>query len=218
MRVIEIVKISGVYVLKLLLIISVIMSAGCAWIGRDYYFDNDSKMDGWNKEFLEGKGSDKGGVHPDTATFHYNEVPFSFGFRIVYQDATVFGPLMIPIIPLPWSHSEDLTVNVTIETSKEIALDISSWEITDLETKTTFQPNSVFLYTNKTYHQYPDDVPSRININGATTVRVEYSVKASDINIVEVNFGKTLNRNGLATSTIRLEKVKGNWHYNQFTL
>jgi hypothetical protein len=192
----------------------IITTSSCAWIGQDYYFENDNNYKGWTKKFQLGKDSDKNGSHRDTVIFNYQREQIEIELDVGYQDTTIFGPLIIPILPLPWDHTGELTVKVSLETKSDVEVDVSDWVITDLDTNSTFIPQSV-------YRSGKGIIPPTFILEEKNKVIlfIRYPIKASEINYFDIKLGVFLyGKYKISPPNIVLKKVKGNWHYNQWTL
>lgn len=185
-----------------------LMTSSCAWIGRDYYFDASTHAVDWHSEFQAGRGSDKNGVHPDTVFLTYNTETFSLKFNIAYQDVTVFGPIIVPIIPLPWQHTDKLYLEARVEARNKLRFDVNDWRLTDLDTNREYKPDWINM-----------SMPANLEVKDVKKLVIQFPVKAAQIKNLKLDFGAFEGADvKIIPPTLTLRKIKGEWHYNQFSL
>ena len=202
------------------IILILIFFNGCTWIARDYYYGDNNNQEDWYQEFLKGKPSDKQGTHPAKEILTYTYKDFELKLHISYQDMTVYGPIIVPIIPTPWDTTRMLTIQVEIDTKgKLIALDPMKWQVKDLSTRKIYYPNSINLYTNKKHEFINIDSMHSLEIYKPAKLYIHYPIKVSDTDEIEIDIESfSYEKEVLAPSPIKLKKVKGDWHFNQWTI
>jgi hypothetical protein len=192
----------------LLILFLLLLITSCAWIGRDYYFDTVNNSVIWQKKFQEGRSADKNGEHSDTVVFTYSMKEASIKINIDYQDVTVFAPVIIPMIPLPWQHSGKLHMEVIIEARESLNFDINDWRIINLDNNLEYKPEWVNA-----------SMPATLENNDSKKLFVQFPVEAVEISNLKLVFGPFIGSTAKTMpSPLTLKKIKGDWHYNQFTL
>jgi hypothetical protein len=185
-----------------------LITSSCAWIGRDYHFDLNTHAVDWHREFRAGRGSDKSGVHPGAVLLTHSTEKFNIKLDITYQDATVFGPIIVPIVPLPWQPTHKLFLKARVEPRDALRFDANDWRLTDLDTNREYKPE--WINTS---------MPVTLGGKSPRDIGIRFPIEAAQIKNLKLEFGIFVS--GSATTTLpalTLKKIKGDWHYNQFTL
>ena len=202
------------------IILILIFFNGCTWIARDYYYGDNNNQADWNHQFTKGKPSNKQGTHPakDVLTYSYKE--FELKLHISYQDMTVYGPVIIPIIPTLWDTTNTLTIQVEIDSKEKlITLDPRKWLVKDLSTKKVYYPSSINLYTNKQHEFMNVNSIHSLKIYNSAKLYIHYQINVSDTDEIEIDIGSfSHEKERLTPSPIKLKKVKGDWHFNQWSV
>lgn len=178
--------------------------SACSWISRDYYFHSSEVSDFWGAEFRSGIANTKRAGYPDSVIYSYFDEDVKIGINVSYQDTTFWGPLLFPIVPLPWKSRGDFYVLIDIEAKVPVVYDSTAWIVKDLNTDLVYKPEV--------------EPRSLIGVDKITSL-IEFPVSASSLTNIELQLSE-FKYNG---KTIKPEKLvlsvkKGDWHFQQFTM
>jgi hypothetical protein len=113
---------------------------GCTWIKRDYYFKSNHQLSDWSYKYVPSNESIKQGVTPAKEVLTLNHSDIQVNLHISYQDMTVFGPIIVPIIPMPWDYMGNLTIIINVKSKKNIILNPRICTMIDLSTEKQYHP------------------------------------------------------------------------------
>ncbi len=199
------------------LIILAILSSGCSWISRDYYYKSDVSVTGWTDEFRKGKRAIKRGGYPDAVIYSYKTDHFKLTLEVSYQDVVIVGPLLFPVIPTPWKSSRDLYLSVKIYPNKPMEFDSSKWKIIDGSTNEIFHPVSYRSIMDNNF--LADQVPKKLKIDSTIFMSVTFPIKAVEVSSLTVNLGAFfVGAEEFVLSILTLSKAKGDWHFDQLSI
>jgi len=132
---------------------------------------------------------------------------------------TVFGPVIIPVIPLPWEYPDNLSVGIKIVSNSPAVFDFTSWKLKLSGTGVSHSPVGILISEGLVLNDYDNKVAANLKIEGRRFVRLLYPVKFSEAESIELSPGAIYIDNQKVTpQKIQLKKIKGNWHYIPFTL
>ncbi len=208
---------------SILICLILVSTTSCAWIGRDYYYDGygdgEQSPEGWVKRFEEGIAGGKRAPVPDTMTYTYENDSLELNVNVGYQEMTVFGPVIIPVIPLLWEYPDNLSVGIEIVSNALAVFDFTSWKLRLSGTGVSYSPVAILMTEGLVLQDYNDKIPADLKIEGRRFVRLLYPVKFSEAESIELSFGDIyIDDQKVTPEKIQLKKIKGNWHYIQFTL
>jgi len=202
------------------IVLILIIFGGCTWIEREYYYkDNNNKAD-WHHQFIKGSGGGKRIQLPAKEVLIYTHDKFQLKLHISYLDMTMYGPVIIPIIPTPWDTDKVLSIEVEVLTGKEpIILDSLKWKIEDLSTNKIYFPNKLSGFRKEGKKYIAITSKNALKLHGHSYLFISYSIKVSDIDNIEINIGSfTYEKELIKPSPIKLKKTKGDWYWNGFTV
>jgi hypothetical protein len=204
---------------KLLFIIVLLSQlSGCSWIAVDYYYDENSSSAEWVGEFRPGKTSTKMSGYPDTVLYTFEHHDFKLTLNLSYQNVVSIGPVVFPIIPMPWKHLSELRLEATIETDQNIGFDLSHWKVKANVSNDAVQPSEVFFIENSSL-ETQNQAPAQVNIDKRSRIYLTYPLKAADVSEIVISVGTFSTQTGTITPPkLSLSKARGTWHFEQFTL
>ncbi|MBL4898657.1 MAG: hypothetical protein JKX76_03295 [Colwellia sp.] len=200
-----------------LLICSMIVSS-CSWVSRDYYYQNENASNDWATQYISGKNSDKSGIHPalDLLTFEFNGSKLIM--HISYQDMMLFGPI-IPFIPAPFTRDDNLMLEINIQPNNTVKFNPFELSLIDLDTGRNFHPASIYPDISDDLIVRPKDQKKYFEINEEITLYVRFPIGVNKAKNIKINVGTLVVNDELITpSAVMLQKIKGDTHFNQFTL
>lgn len=192
------------------------LSAGCAWVSRNYYFESSVKNNEWSDEFRPLEHGSKNPC-PATVVFSYTDNLMKLDFDISYENPTCWSPLLIPVIPAPGQFFSSLCVDVTIKANETVSFDPYSWTITDVSNQTVYTPSSITVWDSMTF--MPPPLPNPLQKGNEVEFTLKFPVKIKDIETLRISFGPfSGSGREVVPPALLLKKTKGDLQYYQFTL
>ena len=188
--------------------------SGCTWIEREYYYASHENQLDWTHEFFEGEGGGKWVQLPakDVLTYAYEDLQLKV--HASYLNMTFFGPVIVPIIPLPGDSLKKLHLSIEVISSKD-SVDIkpNEWSLKVLSPSTAgatvLKPSTVFNYLQE------EERKRKKHIFYTVVFPIEVAdVGEVEIEIESIKYGTKV----LKPSKIKLKKTKGDWYFNGFTV
>jgi hypothetical protein len=188
--------------------------SGCTWIEREYYYSSYEHQSDWSREYFEGEGGGKSVQSPAREVFTFRHEGLQLKVHASYLNMTFFGPVIVPIIPIPGDSQQNLSIHVEVITdNRNLDINAQDWAIkiiapSNADTE-VMKPSGV--------HNYMHQEEQKRDLN--TFYRLVYPVEVSEADEIEIEFGPIKYGHKLLNpSKIRLKKIKGDWYFNGFTV
>ena len=200
-----------------LIMMAFVVLSGCSWIAVDHYYESKESISGWSSEFRPGKSSTKNAGYPDAMIFSFSRPEFTVSLNVDYQNVISVGPIIFPVIPTPWKHTGELTLEATITTDSEVEVDLSKWQVSRNGKSRKIGPKEIFVPGYSSGSEWSE--PSPLTLKNDSIVYVRYPLKAADIESINIAIGGFKTSGGLVKPPeLNLVKTSGDWHFEQFTL
>ena len=197
--------------IRLLLLTLLLELSGCAWISVDHYFASEAPNSAWQATFKKGKNTTKFMGYPDTQIHRFSHPEFELEISMSYQDTVMFGPVIVPIIPLPWDTSKQLLISGNLDSSAPVEIDTSNWWIKTSEGRSS--PS--FFYTKEAKF----NKPTQINLEGPNRMYIGYDLQVAELDVIWIEFGPVyIDGEKVEIPTLKLIQVDGTWRYGAWTL
>jgi hypothetical protein len=191
--------------------------SGCSWIAVDHYYESKVAPKNWTSDFRPGITSTKTAGYPDTILYTFSDSNFKLTLNVSYQNVVSIGPLIFPIIPMPWKHAGDLRLQASLELKTSIQFDTNSWKVTHKKTGIEISPSKMYLINPDT--QAHNQEPSKVKLDKDSLIYLSYPIRAADITELAITLGSfTSSNSSVIPPTLNLTKTTGTWHFEQFTL
>lgn len=199
---------------RLIIIYLFLIISGCTWIEREYYYASHGNQSDWNQEFFEGEGGGKWIQIPakDVLTYSYEDLQLKL--HSSYLNMTFFGPVIVPIIPLPGDSLKNFSISIEVISKKgSIVINPEEWNLKILSPSVkavaTLKPSAVYNYL------HDDEYKRKKHMFYTLVFPIEVAdVEEIELEVEPIKYGNKV----LKPSKLKLKKTKGDWYFNGFTV